>query len=71
MTKKESLNVLLVCSWSFIITIITFIFGYTGLYLDKLFKADIPYFMVGFIILSVILCMIRLYNDIKSKIKNR
>lgn len=71
MTKRERLNILLLSLWSVTLTLTTFIFGYTGLYLDMLLKSDIPYFMVGFIILSVILCMIRLYNDVKSKIKNR
>ena len=65
--NKEMLGIISMSSWSFAITLTTVFFGYIGLCLDRILHINQPFFMTGFVILSIILCMLRLYKEAKSR----
>ena len=55
-------QVMMLSAWGFTMVIISFLFLYVGYLLDN-FVGTTPSFMLGFFILGLFLCMMRLYQD--------
>jgi F0F1-type ATP synthase assembly protein I len=75
-TKKlhhEELNnlrqVMMLSAWGFTMVVVSFLFLYIGHLLDGLLGTS-PNFMLGFFMLGLFLCMMRLYQEASGKKKN-
>ncbi len=62
-------QVMMLSAWGFTMVIVSFLFLYIGHLLDGLLGTS-PNFMLGFFILGLFLCMMRLYQEASAKRKN-
>jgi F0F1-type ATP synthase assembly protein I len=69
----EQLNdlkqVMMLSAWGFTMVVVSFLFLYIGHLLDGLLGTS-PNFMLGFFMLGLFLCMMRLYQEASGKKKN-
>ena len=61
-------QVMMLSAWGFTMVIVSFLFLYIGHLLDGILETS-PNFMLGFFILGLFLCMMRLYQDACEKRK--
>jgi F0F1-type ATP synthase assembly protein I len=61
-------QVMMLSAWGFTMVIVSFLFLYIGHLLDGLLGTS-PNFMLGFFMLGLFLCMMRLYQDACEKRK--
>lgn len=61
-------QVVMLSAWGFTMVIVSFLFLYIGHLLDGLLGTS-PNFMLGFFILGLFLCMMRLYQEASVKRK--
>ena len=62
-------QVMMLSAWGFTMVIVSFLFLYIGHLLDGLLGTS-PNFMLGFFMLGLFLCMMRLYQDACEKRKD-
>jgi len=55
-------SILLLSAWGFVIVIASFLFLYTGYWLDQKLNTS-PTFMIGLFFLAIFLCVARLYQE--------
>ena len=72
-THQEHLSnvgsILMLSAWGFTMVIASFLFLYVGHLLDGIFGTA-PSFMLGLFLLSIFLCIMRLYQEACTKRKN-
>jgi F0F1-type ATP synthase assembly protein I len=72
-THQEHLSnagsILMLSAWGFTMVIASFLFLYVGHLLDGIFGTT-PSFMLGLFLLSIFLCIMRLYQEACTKRKN-
>lgn len=61
-------QVLMLSAWSFTMVVVSFLFLYIGYLLDNLVGTS-PNFMLGFFILGLFLCIMRMYQEACEKRK--
>ena len=62
-------SVLMLSAWGFTMVIASFLFLYVGHLIDGIFGTN-PSFMLGFLLLSCFLCIMRLYQEACAKRKD-
>jgi F0F1-type ATP synthase assembly protein I len=62
-------QVVMLSAWGFTMVIVSFLFLYIGHLLDGILGTS-PNFMLGFFILGLFLCMMRLYQEACAKRKD-
>jgi F0F1-type ATP synthase assembly protein I len=62
-------SILMLSAWGFTMVIASFLFLYVGHLLDGIFGTT-PSFMLGLFLLSIFLCIMRLYQEAYAKRKN-
>jgi F0F1-type ATP synthase assembly protein I len=71
--KTHQLNdvkqVMMISAWGFTMVVVSFLFLYVGYLFDSLIGTS-PSFMLGFFILGMFLCMMRLYQEASAKRKD-
>ena len=72
-THYEQLNnlrqVMMLSAWGFTMVVVSFLFLYIGHLLDGILGTS-PNFMLGFFMLGLFLCMMRLYQEACEKRKD-
>ena len=72
-THYEQLNsvkqIMMLSAWGFTMVVVSFLFLYVGHLLDGIFGTA-PSFMLGLFLLSIFLCIMRLYQEACTKRKN-
>jgi apolipoprotein N-acyltransferase len=69
-TQPNNIGLILMLSaWGFTMVIASFLFLYVGHLLDGIFGTA-PSFMLGLFLLSIFLCIMRLYQEACTKRKN-
>jgi F0F1-type ATP synthase assembly protein I len=62
-------QVVMLSAWGFTMVIVSFLFLYIGHFLDGILGTS-PNFMLGFFMLGLFICMMRLYQEACAKRKN-
>jgi F0F1-type ATP synthase assembly protein I len=62
-------QVVMLSAWGFTMVIVSFLFLYIGHFLDGILGTS-PNFMLGFFMLGLFLCMMRLYQEACAKRKD-
>ena len=62
-------GVLMLSTWGMAIVIASFLFLYIGHLLDEMLGTA-PNFMLGLFMLAIFICVMRLYQEAKQKMKN-
>jgi len=62
-------QVVMLSAWGFTMVIVSFLFLYLGHFLDGILGTS-PNFMLGFFMLGLFLCMMRLYQEACAKRKD-
>ncbi len=61
-------GILMLSAWGFAIVIASFLFLWVGYKIDE-YLGTTPNFMFGFFFLAIFLCVMRLYNEAKKRMK--
>ena len=62
-------NVMMLSAWGFTMVVVSFLFLYIGYLVDGLLGTT-PNFMLGFFLVGVFLCLMRLYQEACAKRKD-
>ena len=62
-------QVVMISAWGFTMVIVSFLFLYVGHFVDGILGTS-PNFMLGFFMLGLFLCMMRLYQEACAKRKD-
>lgn len=62
-------GVLMLSAWGLAIVMASFLFLYIGHLLDEMLGTE-PNFMVGLFMLAIFICVMRLYQEAKQKMKD-
>ncbi len=62
-------SVLMLSAWGMAMVIASFLFLWVGYKLDQLLGTE-PNFMLGLFMLAIFICVMRLYNEAKRKMKD-
>ncbi len=66
---SEMSGILILSAWGFATVIASFLFFWAGLKLDQALGTG-PYFMIGLFMLAIFLCVMRLYQEAKHRMKD-
>jgi hypothetical protein len=66
---SEMGGILVLSAWGFATVIASFLFFWAGLKLDSALGTG-PYFMIGLFMLAIFLCVMRLYQEAKRRMKD-
>jgi len=62
-------GILILSAWGFATVIASLLFFWAGLKLDRVLGTG-PYFMIGLFMLAIFLCVMRLYQEAKHRMKD-
>jgi len=66
---KQMSGVLMISAWSFAMVIASFLFLWVGFKIDE-YLGTAPNFMFGMFFLAIFLCVMRIYNEAKIRMKD-